>query len=373
MKVRGPEIVVALILIGLAALVGYAYFVTRPPQEPGLEPLPPPEEPIGKKPAPAPGAPRPVMEVSELKHDFGTIEPDQVLEHAFPIKNVGDATLTIDGLRSSCGCVKLEMSSLEIPPEGSADLVAELNPQHYGGPSPNISAYVYTNDPEREITVFYVTAQITPEFVMEPEKLDFGTVAKGTETSQRFRLRQTWREPVKIASLDTSPEGVGAFYTEVTGSEEVEAASPKAEYEVEVRLGPDVPAGNLAGYVNVHTNIKRIPVARVPIKAFVRGGVSTIPKLFLFAARDSTQSLGSIDIYADAPFGIADIVSDVDGISWEVQPRGGRTTQSVIAKLEPGAQPGERSGSVTFKLSQAGVEQVVVPVAGVVIEEDTQG
>jgi len=371
MKVRGPEIVIALILIGLAVLVGYAYFVTRPPEEPGFEPLPPPEEPVAKK--PAPGQARPVIEVSELKHDFGTIEPDQVLDHTFPIKNVGDATLTIDGMRSGCGCVTLEMSSLEIPPDGSADLVAELDPQHYGGPSPNISAYVYTNDPERKVTVFNVAAEITPEFVIEPEKLDFGTVLKGTEKSRTFRLRQTWREPVKIAKLDTSPEGVGAFYSEVTGSNENESVSPKAEYEVEVRLGADVPAGNLAGYVNVHTNIKRRRIVRVPVKAFVRGGVSTVPKLFLFAARDSTQNLGTIDIYADGPFGIAEIISDVDGVVWEVTSGGRRPTQSVAAKLEPGAQPGERSGSVTFKLNQAGVEQVVVPVAGVVFEEEMQG
>lgn len=371
MKVRGPEIVIALILIGLAVLVGYAYFVTRPPEEPGVEPLPPSAEPIAKK--PAPGGPRPVMEVSELKHDFGSIEPDQVLEHTFPIKNVGDATLTIDGLRSSCGCVTLEMSSLEIPPEGSADLVAELDPQHYGGPSPNISAYVYANDPEREITVFNVVAEITPEFVIEPATLDFGTVVKGSESSRSFRLRQTWREPVKIASLDTSPEGIGAFYSEVTGSDESDPASAKVEYEVAVRLGPEVPAGNLAGYVNVRTNIKRRPVVRVPIKAFVRGGVSTVPKLFLFAGRNSDQSLGSIDIYADGPFGVTEIVSDVDGIEWETKPGGRRSMHSVVAKLEPGAQPGDRSGSVTFKLSQAGVEQVVVPVAGVVLEEELQG
>lgn len=371
MKVRGPEIVITLVLIGLAVLVGYAYFVTRPSQEPGVEPLPPPEEPIAKK--PVPGAPRPVMEIAELKHDFGTIEPDQVLEHKFPIKNVGDAALTIDGLRSSCGCVTLEMSSLEIPPGGAADLVAQINAEHYGGPSPNISAYVYANDPEHEITVFNVVAEITPEFVIEPETLDFGTVVKGSESSRSFRLRQTWREPVKIASLDTSPEGIGAFYSEVAGSGEGDPGSAKVEYEVEVRIGPDAPAGNLAGYVNVHTNIKRRPVVRIPIKGFVRGGVSTIPKLFLFAARESDQDLGSIDIYADGPFGVTEIISDVDGIVWETRSQGRRAMHSVVAKLEPGAQPGDRSGSVTIKLSQAGVEQVVVPVAGVVLEEGLSG
>ena len=368
MKVRGPEIVITLILIGLAVLVGYAYFVTRPPQEPGVGPLPPPDEPIAKK--SAPGEPRPVIEVSDLKHDFGTIEPDQVLEHTFTIRNAGDAMLEIEGLRTSCGCLTLEASSLEVPPQGCADLVAELDPQHYGGPSPNISAYVYTNDPERELTAFSVSAEITPEFVVEPERIDFGTIAKGVGGGRTLRLRQTWREPIKIASLETSSDSIAAFYSEVTGSDESGSGAPKAEYEVEVRIEPDAPGGRLAGSVALHTNIKRRPVVTIPVVALVQGGVSIVPEVFLFVGRDSTESLGTIDVYADTPFGIGEIISDIDGILWRTRLGGLRTMHSVVASLEPGAQPGERSGSVTLNLAQAGLEQVVVPVAGVVLEKD---
>jgi len=369
MKVRGPEIAIIAVLVGLVVLLGYAYVVTRPPREPVVvPPLPfeaPPEEPSPA--VPEEGAP--AVEISELKHDFGTIEPDEVVDHTFTVTNTGDAELKIEGLRTSCGCVTLEASALEIPPEETAELVAELNPQHYGGPSPNISAYVYTNDPRQKLTVLTVSAEITPEFIVEPRTIDFGTVAKGAGSSRTVRLRQTWREPVEITKLETSPEAIAAFYSEAPQSDESGSGVSKKEYEVEVRLNPDAPGGNLAGYVTLFTNVKRVPMVRIPVRAFVRGGVSVVPEVFLFAGRDTAADLGTIDIYGEAPFGVGEIQSDIEGIEWKARTTGRRPAHLIGATLKPGAQPGPRSGSVTVKLQQAGLEEIVVPVAGVVLEE----
>jgi hypothetical protein len=368
MKVRGPEIAIIVVLVGLVVLLGYAYVVTRPPREPQVEPPisfeAPPEEPSSV--VPAEGAP--AVEISELTHDFGTIEPDQVVDYTFTVTNTGDAELKIEGLRTSCGCLTLEPSALEIPPEETAELVAELNPQHYGGPSPNISAYVYTNDPRHKLTVLTISAKITPEFVVEPQTIDFGTVAKGAGSSRTVHLRQTWREPVEITKLETSSEAIAAFYSEVAQSDESGSGSSKKEYEVEVRLEPDAPGGNLAGYVTLFTNVNRVPMVRIPVRAFVRGGVSVVPEVFLFAAREPGEDLGTIDVYSEAPFGVGEIESDIEGIEWKSRTTGLRPAHSIGAGLKPGAKPGSRSGSVTIELQRAGLEEIVVPVAGVVLE-----
>jgi hypothetical protein len=368
MKVRGPEIAIIVVLVGLVVLLGYAYVVTRPPREPEVEP-PLPLEALPEEPSPAvPAEGAPAVEISEVKHDFGTIEPDQVVDYTFTVTNTGDAKLKIEGLRTSCGCLVVEPSSLEIAPEATAELVAELNAQHYGGPSPNISAYVYTNDPSQKLTVLTVSAQIMPEFVVEPQTIDFGTVAKGAGSSRTVHLRQSWREPVEITKLETSSEALAAFYSEVPQSDERGADAPKKDYEVEVRLSPDAPGGNLVGYVTLSTNVKRVPMVRIPVRAFVRGGVSVVPEVFLFAARDPEEDLGAIDIYSEAPFGVGEITSDIAGIEWKSSTLGLRPTHSIGAGLKPGAKQGSRSGSVTIELQQAGLEEIVIPVAGVVLE-----
>jgi hypothetical protein len=265
------------------------------------------------------------------------------------------------------------MSSYQIEPGSSADLVAKLDPQHYGGSSPRIKTYVYTNDPERHLLSLLVSAEIVPEFMVEPESIDFGTVDKGEGASQTVRLKQTWREPLSIAGIETSAESISAFYSEVptgAGDDDVPGA---AEYEVEVRLNPDAPGGIINGYVLVRTNIKRFAAVRLPVRAVVVGGVHSTPELLFFVARPPDGNAGAIDIYGDTPFALADIESDIEGVAWNKGTLGLQQRHRILGKLEPDARPGERSGSVTVKLSRVSLEELVVPVAGVVLERESEG
>jgi len=372
MKIRGPEIIITVILIGFAALLFHAYRVTRPQEEIEVPPAPPSKAPVVETPVTPAGQPR--IEVPELKYDFGTIEPNQEVEHTFPIKNTGTGLLKIEGLRTSCGCVTLEAPALEITSQTAGTLIAKLNPQHYGGPSPDISAYIYTNDPNTNVTELKVMAKITPEFVLEPEMVDFGPVEKGKGSSQTLRVRQTWREPVKITSIDTSSNAIAAFYSETRAPQESGSGSGKSSYEIEVRLKPDAPGGDVRAQVMVHTNIPRMATVPIPVRAFVKGELYAVPKRFFFVARPSTKRLGSIDIYSDGPFLITEVTSGVPGVMWQSVPAGMQRAHRITGSLETGAQPGERSGSVTVKLGGVGTaqQQLVMPVAGLILEEDSQ-
>jgi hypothetical protein len=367
MKIRSNEIIVAIVLLGLVALLGYAYRVAKPPEEDGIVFLP-----SGRTtgPQPRPSGPQPHLEASEAGHDFGTIEPDKALEHAFSINNTGEATLNIEGFNTSCGCVSLELSSQEIEPGGAAELMATIDPQHYRGKSPRVKAYIYSNDPDKRLTTLLVSAEITPEFVIEPETIDFGTIEKGKGASQTVRLRQTWRDPVEITGVESSSDSVSAFYSETTPSAGDESGPGGAQYEIEVRLKPEAAGGVLNTDVLVRTNIKRQEAVRLPVRAFVIGGVYTTPELLFFAARSPEESLGAIDVYGDTQFGLAEIESDIEGVIWKRATPGLQHRHRIVGALQPGAEPGERVGSVTLKLTRASPAQVVVPVAGVVLEKD---
>jgi hypothetical protein len=367
MRIRSNEIIVAIVLVGLVVLLGYAYHVAKPPDNDGT-PFPPPGQTTGLQSKPA--GPQPHLEVSEEGHDFGTIEPDEVLEHVFSIRNTGEATLNIEGFNTSCGCLRLELSSSEIEPGSAGDVTATLNPQHFHGPSPRIRASLYTNDPDQRFTNLLVSADITPEFVLEPESIDFGTLEKGKGAGQTVRLKQTWREPVEITGIETPSENITAVYSEVERSTGDEAIPGGAEYEIEVRLKPEAAGGVLNTHVLVRTNIKRLAAVRLPVRAFVMGGAHTVPELLFFTARPTTESLGAIDVYADAQFGLAGVESDIEGVTWTRVTVGRQVRHRIVGTLQPGAEPGKRIGSVTMKLTQVSPEQLVVPVAGVVLEED---
>ena len=47
----------------------------------------------------------PVVEwLSPLEHDFGDLERGKPVEHFFKFKNISGEPITIDNIRTSCGC-----------------------------------------------------------------------------------------------------------------------------------------------------------------------------------------------------------------------------------------------------------------------------
>ncbi|MFT5385399.1 MAG: hypothetical protein ACI8VT_004188 [Saprospiraceae bacterium] len=61
----------------------------------------------------------PIVEwLSPLEHDFGDLEKDKPVEHFFKFKNISEAPITIDNVRTSCGCTAPDWSL--VPVEGGA-------------------------------------------------------------------------------------------------------------------------------------------------------------------------------------------------------------------------------------------------------------
>lgn len=59
--------------------------------------------------------------LSPLEHDFGDIKHNEPVEHDFKFVNISDALLTIDNVRTSCGCTASDWVDA---PTGIADTSA---------------------------------------------------------------------------------------------------------------------------------------------------------------------------------------------------------------------------------------------------------
>ncbi len=60
--------------------------------------------------------PQPEIVISERFHDFGKIEPSEVVTKEFVISNNGQAPLTISRAYTTCGCTTGDFTSATIPP-----------------------------------------------------------------------------------------------------------------------------------------------------------------------------------------------------------------------------------------------------------------
>ena len=60
--------------------------------------------------------------ISETTHDFGDLKGGKPVTHDFRFKNISDAPLTIDNVRSTCGCTGADWAD-EIVPAGEEGVI----------------------------------------------------------------------------------------------------------------------------------------------------------------------------------------------------------------------------------------------------------
>lgn len=81
-----------------------------------------------------PSGPHPQLAVEGLNarcgnaFDFGQLEPTEIAQQTFTLKNVGDAPLTVSGLYTSCGCTVAQVEGHEVGTNGLLSPLLVLQP-----------------------------------------------------------------------------------------------------------------------------------------------------------------------------------------------------------------------------------------------------
>jgi len=80
--------------------------------------------------------------VSATTHDFGDLKQNKPVTHEFRFKNNGETPLTIDNVRSTCGCTAADWAEEVVPPGEEGVIKIEFDAKKSG--------YFY-----KKITVFF--------------------------------------------------------------------------------------------------------------------------------------------------------------------------------------------------------------------------
>ncbi len=114
-------------------------------------------------------------------HDFGRMDPLTMQEHAFVIRNVGDAPLELTEGPTTCKCTLATLSQRIIPPGGKALALVKWNSGRdlaYAH-----SATIYTNDPLNKVLQLSIQGNVLALFRCTPEQLVFSRIAPGETPS----------------------------------------------------------------------------------------------------------------------------------------------------------------------------------------------
>lgn len=104
----------------------------------------------------------PSLEVPKTQYNFGKVTEGVVVDHIFTFKNVGTEPLTIQEVKSSCGCTAALLSKKELKPGEEGELKVELNTANRSGKmSRNVT--IISNDPKEPQKHLTIYAEILKE------------------------------------------------------------------------------------------------------------------------------------------------------------------------------------------------------------------
>lgn len=168
--------------------------------------------------------------VKESHWDFGKVPNFGHVAHTFWIQNGGNSLLTIDSIKTDCGCTTTNLKGATVTPGGQQSFQLGFNagvlPK---GMLKTEGATVYTNDPRARILRFSLTIQAINDGweMVEATPTVISIEPKGQETLS-LQVKNKTSESMKISVIETS--GFLVLNGARTGT-----AGPQASMEIKLK------------------------------------------------------------------------------------------------------------------------------------------
>lgn len=195
--------------------------------------------------------------------NFGTVDSQNAIEHTFVLKNIGDTTLEISDIRAACGCTVANISSKTVAPGETSELTARLNLQGRSGPQSK-AITINSNDPQNPSYRVNMSGTIAQAFQISPDRLIFGDVKSGSESTQTIDLTALSDVPLNIQSVESVDPNVKV---------EKETVQEQRQARLKVTLKGQAQPGAVNTSIRVTTDNPSRPVIDIPVFANVTGGL----------------------------------------------------------------------------------------------------
>lgn len=199
--------------------------------------------------APIPAPPR--LELTETRHDFGSVAQGHVVTWDFRLRNTGGRELLIEELRTGCDCAATS-STQTVPPGGAARIRARFDTGDVFGPQRR-TITLYTSDPERPAVVVEMTGDVSLDVAADPPQLYLGGVRRG-QTAPGFSL---------LVGGDAEIRSVEGAARLAVAAVDLDDGRRGARVRITVRS--DAASGPFREEIVVRTTSARRPSLRVPV------------------------------------------------------------------------------------------------------------
>ncbi len=206
---------------------------------------------------PAPALAAPQIFISDPAFQFGTIAEGDRLEHVFTFANRGDQTLSIERVRSTCGCTGTLLSSREILPGKSGEVRITFNSNGMRGPITKW-VYIYSNDPATPKAALRIAGLVKPEIDIQPDRLQLTNMRPGEKRQADITLTNNGERTIFLSNLATMPASLSASLSQTR-------LAPGASARIRATLALPAEKSRQNGYITLSTSSPRSPKLRISV------------------------------------------------------------------------------------------------------------
>jgi hypothetical protein len=161
--------------------------------------------------------PPPRIDFDTLVHSFGTVEHGARLAHTFSFSNRGGADLTVDKLRTGCGCTATVEAERFTPPGGGGRILVECDTSAFFGRQRR-TVSIYSNDPAAPVTVLRLVGEVLADAAVVPAPLYVGRIHRGRRAARDVKLyTRDEFTGVDVLPAEASPVDVSVEPTQESG------------------------------------------------------------------------------------------------------------------------------------------------------------
>lgn len=243
------------------------------------------------------GGPR--VQCDRRVHDFGERSASETVRTTFELRNVGDETLKVFDVKTSCGCTATKLEKEAIEPGETATLPVTLSLAGRNGPQSK-TITLYTNDPKQAAVLLKLEGTVQRDFVTEPLVANFGIAP-----ADKRQLKEVYfggnADVEKPARVSVDSDAFRARWVEATD---------RKPGHLLVSTRPPLAQGSHRATIKVFLEDAGAPIAEVPASAFVPGTVRPLPDEVLLPPEGAPERDKLILLFGTkGPFKVKEVIA----------------------------------------------------------------
>lgn len=257
------------------------------------------------------------------KIDMGAVAKGADAKLRVKVKNVYQEAIQITSATTTCACFKANVvdNANTIPSGQSVELEISVNTVNYQRKR-TATLIVNLLEPTKRISTevrLPLEAYIRTDVVFTPGAVNFGNVDLGTGAAQVVKVAYAGRGDWKITNVKTSRDYLTASAKEI-GRRDSGNGSFLVDYELNVQLKSDVPAGLLRDEITLITDDANSPQVPLHVLGVVEADITLTPNVLAFGTLAPGQSKTmNLVVKAKKPFQIEKIEREKSDESFRVK------------------------------------------------------